>query len=814
MKNLPFLFTLHFFALAISTHSLAEPENTLVVNAERDAFDIAEQLFAQAQNDNLDPEVKRSLQHQTAKLFSDFAHQYPHSEQRPRALYFAASCYEALGETESARRLYQDLTRRSMGEYTAAAAYQLGIEAMAKLHWKTADRYFNMVIKTTQKMGLKQDAQYRLARIASENKEDKKAEGYYQQLILQDRIAPTLLGACLYDLAQLKLKAQQEAEAYSYFQRLLSIKHIAADTRASATLHAARLASKLGKNDQSQEYYSELSELDGMQEFRDEAQMEQILALLKQKAYNKIINIHTRSNISLKDPEKMATYSLIIGQAYMELMMYDEATTWFVRAKDLRPNTKVGLEAAYREIACSQAQKNSNLFVLAEKYLKKYPSLSETADHPLNDMVRLIYADRLLRVDIEKAARQYDVISIVNLPQEIRPDVLFRKAWLGFKLNIYDPTPILNNFLEKYPGHPKVPDALALRGELLAKRGNVDEGIEDLKRVIQTFPKSQAAALSWQRAAQLYRELDRDDQMIYYYEGLLKNFPFIKSAARAEAYFSIASASVEKNPSKAIEQFKLARQVDVKKYAALADLNLVQIYYKLQQLPELIATLKDLKKSNEKAYEQLPATLFRWVGWTCFQNKDYAQANRYLTLSLEREPNEAYTNDKGEKDKRPRVEPLIWKTLARARLEQRQFDKALVAAKHYVSMERQPYRKAEGLRDLAQIYIGLDRQDDAIAMAEDAISLGVDGPIKSSLFITLGDAYYSKKEYIQAAKFYGRTANIASDQQLKPLAIYKIVWALYRSDRHQESNQYKKMLKEEFPLWEPSGQLSLFMNHE
>ncbi len=814
MNNLSLILALNLLASGLPLVAQGEADEKLIVDRERDAFEIAEQLFAQSQNDHLDAEVKRSLQHQAGKLFYDFAQNFPKSDHSPRALYIAASCFDVVGESDRAYRIYQDLSRRDLGEYTAAAAYQLGIRSLTKEHYKMADHYFQLVLKSSEKPHLIQDVQYRLARIARARGEDNTAESFYQKLLLQDDLVPSLLGACLYDLAQLKLKRQQDAEAYSYFVRLLTIKEIAADTRASATLQAARLASKLGKSDRSQEYYSKLSQLEGMEDFRHEAQMEQILDLLKQKSYNNIINIHTRSNIQLKDPEKMATYSLIIGQAYMELKMYEEATSWFERVQKLRPNTKVGLEAAYREIACAQARKSSNLFILAEKYLKKYPSLADTADHPLNDMVRLIYADRLLRVDMEKAGRQYEVINIMNLPVEIRPDVLFRKAWLGAKLDTIDPTPILNNFLENYQGHKKVPEALALRGEMLAKRGNVEEGIEDLKRVIHAFPKSQAAALSWQRTAQLYKELKRDDQMIYYYEGLLKNFPFIKGAARAEAYFSIASACLEKNPAKAIEQFKLARQVNVKKYAPLADLNLVQIYYKLQQLPELIASLTDLQKTNKKGYDQLPASLFRWLGWTCYQNKDYQKANRYLTLSLERELTETYTGPKGEKLKRPKVEPLIWKTLARARLELRRYDQALIAAEHYVSMESQPYRKAEGLRDLALILIGLNRQAEAITMAEDAIALGVDGPIKSSLFITLGDAYYSQKEYLEAAKYYGRTANIASDQQLKPLALFKITWALYNSKRMQEAAQYEKMLKRDFPLWEPSGELSLFMKHE
>ncbi len=141
------------------------------------------------------------------------------------------------------------------------------------------------------------------------------------------------------------------------------------------------------------------------------------------------------------------------------------------------------------------------------------------------------------------------------------------------------------------------------------------------------------------------------------------------------------------------------------------------------------------------------------------------------------------------------------------------YKKALAAAQHYVSVEEQPYRRAEGMRDLAQILIGLDRQQEAIAQAQAAIELGVDGPIKSSLFLALGDAYYSMKQYVDAAKYYGRTANIVSDEQLKPVALYKIIHALKRSGNNQEAQQYEQMLKTQFPEWQPAGRMSLFMKH-
>ena len=127
-------------------------------------------------------------------------------------------------------------------------------------------------------------------------------------------------------------------------------------------------------------------------------------------------------------------------------------------------------------------------------------------------------------------------------------------------------------------------------------------------------------------------------------------------------------------------------------------------------------------------------------------------------------------------------------------------------------MEKQPYRQAEGMRDQALLLIGLNRGAEARKLCETAIAMGIDGPIKSTLFIALGDAYYIDREYSEAAKYYGRTANVVSDKELKPLALYKIICALKRCGKEGEASQYEQALRTEFPNWQPDVNLQTFMD--
>jgi Tfp pilus assembly protein PilF len=285
-----------------------------------------------------------------------------------------------------------------------------------------------------------------------------------------------------------------------------------------------------------------------------------------------------------------------------------------------------------------------------------------------------------------------------------------------------------------------------------------------------------------------------------------------KPGAIAEAHYNIAVVLAEKEPSAAVPHFQEARTLYPEQYATLVDLRLVQCFFKMKDADNLKKALEVLERSNQSSYNALPPAILRWCGWSCFQKHDYLAANKYLSDALVREPREAYMTADGTQSERPKVEPIVWKTLARARLELRLYARGLEAAEHYVSMEKQPYRQAEGMRDQALLLIGLNRGAEARKLCETAIAMGIDGPIKSTLFIALGDAYYIDREYSEAAKYYGRTANVVSDKELKPLALYKITCALKRCGKEGEASQYEQALRTEFPDWVPNGNVQHLMD--
>ncbi|MBQ2380576.1 MAG: tetratricopeptide repeat protein [Akkermansia sp.] len=785
----------------------------LVVNPEDDAYAIAEHLYAQARQSGVDAESRQVGLSRAAVLFGDFVKKYPQSANATKAQYLQAVCLEECGEIAKSDAVLEKVAaRKNGGEFAAAAAYNLAKQAASRNLWTKARNYYSITVRETRRPELSTDALYRLGRTHLQLGQKKEAEDRFKGLLLDQSVSPVIVNASLYALAQMKTEEGKHAEAYDFFSQLLKRNGVEEGMRGMATLQAARLASRLGKGNEAQQLYAKLTGMPGMEKYAGEAQMETLMSLYKNKDFEGVVRQITSNYAPLDDPAKEARRALIVGQCFMELRNYERAAQWFEVAEQAQPQTSLAADAAYRRLLCAQQTRSVNFFTLAQRYLNTYAAPGQsTASLACNDLVRLMYADRMMLADVPEASRQFEAINMDNIPESVRADAMYKKAWCSAQGGSGDPVSTLDKFIASYPKDTRMPEALALRGSCYVKMNNIGAALADFERVINEYPHSNSVPMCWQRAAQAVANRD-SKKMVAYYEGLIKcAHRGVKPAAIAEAHYNIARAQYESDPGSAIPHFREARTLNPEQYGAAVDLSLVHCYFKMKDADKLREALVVLERNNSSSYNALPPAVPRWCGWMCFQSKRYLDADKYLSDAVARASREKYTAADGTQKERAAVEPLVWKTLARARLELRQYERGLEAAEHYVSMETQPYRKAEGMRDNALLLIGLMRTAEARKLCESAIALGIDGPIKSAVFITLGDSYYAEREFAEAAKYYGRTANVVSDKDLKPMALYKISQALRRCERAGEAAQYEDTLHKEFPNWLPEPNTAIFM---
>lgn len=810
MKHYPLILLMGSLLLA-GEYAGAQVSRTLVTDAQKDAFDIAMQLYEQAAAHKEDAAQQRATYARAAELFARYVQNFPKAADRDKALYLQATCLEETGDLVGSNALLGTLSNTMTGEYAAAAAYKLGMQALNRNMWDKAVGFFKFVIRESRREEMQIDAWYRLGRALLQQGNRKEAEAAFRRLTDGKVVNSRLTGAALLALAQMKTDDRADAEAYALFTRLLAMSDVDKATRGAATIQAARLAAKLGREQEAQSLYDKLERNEDLAQYKAEAQLDTLTRAFKRKDYEAIIRQTAQNYYPLNDQEKEARRALIVGQAYLELERYEQAAQWLEMVEKYQPGSAMGADAAYRRIVCAQHLREVNVLSLAQKFLSTYAAAGSPVENsPLCDWVRFIYADRIMPADVEEAARQFDAIRIEQLPATNRADAEYKKAWAASRGDTYDPIPTLTHFIATYKDDPRLPEAYALRGTTYVKQGKPGEALRDFDYVIANFPDSDVLPVCWQKAAQA--STGDTQRMVRYYEGLIAcRGKGVKPAAVAEAHYNIARALYDTKPADAIPHFKEARNINPEHYASMVDLSLVQCYFKLKDAENLQNALEALRKANPASYNALPPAILRWMGWMCYQKKEYVAAEKFLTDALTREPKETYTAPDGTQQERPKVEPLVWKCLARSRLEMRQYQRGLEAAQHYLSMEEQPYRRAEGMRDMSQLLLGLKRVSEARALCEEAIAMGIDGPMKSALFVALGDTYYAEKNDDEAAKYYGRVANVVSDQELKPLATYKLICTLTRCGKQAEAEQYRESLKTEFPGWRAPYDVRLFM---
>ncbi|MDO5484562.1 MAG: tetratricopeptide repeat protein, partial [Desulfovibrionaceae bacterium] len=520
-----------------------EAETPLVANAELDSYAIAEQLYTQARN-TPDSMSRVQAMARAGQLFGSYVQKFPKGANREKALYLQAVCQAEAGDMAASNNTLGELANKYKGEYAAAAAYKLANQATERQMWTKAMGFYHITVRETQRPELRNDALYRLGRAQLQTGKRKEAESTFRTLQVMQGIDPLILQTSLLSMAQMKTEDGNDAEAYTLFRNLLGMNGLDERVRGTATLQAARLASRLGKDKESQELYSRLGSMKGMEKYVSEGHMENILSLYKAGKYADVVRRASTQSRKLDDPAKEARRAIIVGQSAMEIKQYEAAALWFEMAENAQPGTPLAADAGYRRIICVQQIRNANFFQNAEKYLSTYANPgSATAGLPCVDLVRLMYADRLMLTDPAAAARQFDALNFDHLPEAVRPDAMYKKAWTAAQGDANHPQPTT----------------------FLGRQGKFNEALADYDRVINEFPESDAVAVCWQRAAKLCAGRDAD-KMVHYYKGFIKQCEELtrkgkvtKPGAIAEAHYNIAVVLAEKEPSAAVPHFQEAR---------------------------------------------------------------------------------------------------------------------------------------------------------------------------------------------------------------------------------------------------------------
>jgi len=856
-------------------------KSELKMDREQDTFTVAETLYRQGYMEGQTPAMRDKILERAQVLLGNFVKEYPESGLRSKALYMQATCLSTLKKEADKMRELQALAASGPGspkdEYIATAAYIVATGELAAAQKGTATekkidaiiKLFETVESRTAKPSYRYDSMYRRARALTLKAEllqgKKRNEAYtqaasvYRRLSAQGKEVPeNIAGVLPYTFGQL-LVAQGGDEnlkaAFDEFERFIQSGYGDASVRSVAVLQAARLASKFGKSDQAATYYDMLNQFDSMKGYKAEAGLEIISSYYRAGKIDAIYEKYkpeTAPATFLKEIEndrQRAACAAILGQVYLQKDAVSAAAEMFRLSESAVSGTARGADSGYRYVLCQHLLSKSSqgdIGEAAEAYLQKYSSLTDDKSQNLVNMVRALYADRLLTVSAEQALKIYEVLDTKKLvDSSVATEAEYKRIWCMFHVWSASPSQKLADALEKYMVEftaerkhaPQLPEVWCMRGKFLYAQDRRDAAIQAYEEVILSHKNSTVyphclqlaarACMPEQKAASSRQDMSNYKpeyaaKALKYYTALLemsnteakdsagnpRGVTLINSYAKAEAEFNLGCLYFNKDVAQAIKMFNAAAESNVH-YKPEVDYCLIQCYCKQGNEGKdiLLASIQEFKKNYKEDYAKLPKEIPAHCA-ALWYNEDpnsvemCTLAVEYYNDALARCKQESYTSDDGQTANRPVADSREWYKLAKACLEAGIYASqdhqigGLDAVNHYLSLETDTQRKAVGMGMKAGMLMGTGQYEEAIKLCDEAGNLGVSGPTLSRLRLISGDAGYLMGNYDFAAERYAVVANFDRDNNLQRESCYKLACALRKSGKVAEAEKYEQMLKE------------------
>ena len=768
------------------------PNDSLVANPKADLFTLAETLYAQAQVSGQNAEEKQRLLSLAARKYADYVSKFSGEIYTPLALYKQGLCFFELGQQEYAYPLWERLVQTyKKGSTVALAAYRLATLANGQKNYSLALDFYKIALNETDKPELAYDSRYRMAKVYMALNQKAEAASTFSAMIQDARTPAMFKQASRIALAGLDTEANRLESALALYEAVLADSSGDKNTMVSVLFQAALVAEKLGQVAKAEKFYATILGRPEWDKWAPRAQVSLMALYYKQKQYAQVLREMKKRPLAIEKDLEFKR-ALLAGNAAFSLKRYTDAILYFSTVESLAPLSESSLQSAYKRLLCSQELKLPNFEQSVEGFLQTYES--RFPQNAYVHLVRVMLADMLTEKDPARSAALFERVDTSKLPEEVRRDILYKRAWsLAAAKNAPAALRALEEFISQYPSDRFFADALVLRGQMYKLNGDEVGAMSDFNRAIREFPKNNVTATAWQSAAQLYAQKQDTAKMIEYYEGLIKNFPKVKPSTVGEAHYEMGKGYFGlKKYEKAVTHLKEAMAIFPQRYKDQSELLLVVSYYQLLDAQNLREVYDRLYNENRTAAASLPDSIPSWLGTQCYAKQDYAGTDKYLTLAANvQEPD--------------RTKKAIWATLAKARFYLGKFERALNAVDFYLASESEPARRAQGLLDKSAILAGQKEWEKARLVAEEALATGIEGPIKASLNICLGDIAYAEGDFEKAARLYGTTSQLfTSDKMLKPQALYKAALSLEKMGKTAEAQTFQTELKKEFPQWKPA----------
>jgi len=746
--------------------------NALAPDPANDLLTLADMLYERG---NLDLALIR---------YDDFLDAFPRHERAREALFRSAECLRRMEREADAEQRYALLVDRfRQGPWVGQAALRAAALAYNRRDHRLAIPYFRIARMQLEEENLKLEAAYRLALCLQLTGSEREAARLFQEVAEAPGPNPNQLQARL-ALARLQIGMDKKEEALAEFNQVAAIAQDP-EIRGEALVRAGLIETDLGRVKEADKRFREVLSLDGADSWKPVAQFGLIRSRYQAKDYEGVVEAYHAGVYQLSD-EMRAQMFLMTGNAMQRLGRLEDAVKVYGILENFYQGKPEGQEAGYRRIESLYRAKDPNFTAFVDHYVRT--ERERAADHGFLDRALFLKAEVLFeKGEMAEAATAYAAVRVEELPAELRAPLLYKMAWAegeaGLQARAIES---LGRYLAAAPpDEPRRALALSKRGELLRSTGENARALQDFTTVIEKHGDSEAAEFAYIQAASIRQTGDDIAGMVKVYEQLLEKFPETKAAP--EAHYWIGRGYYQlKDYAKAIPALRAARDADSERYARPAGSRLVLSAYSLKDQDTMRQELDVFLEKFQPG--ELPSQVIAWLGVKLFEEDDPAAAARYLTLASN--PEEPKT-----------TLPVVWKFLAKARLDSGDHAGAVEAATFYLDVADSPSDRANSMLDKSRALFKLERYEEADKVASDGQQLLRQGRVNALLSILRGDIAVADGRPGDAAKIYAVVSQTLVDPELTPLALVKLIDALNRDGRREEAARFRKELGENYPLY-------------
>lgn len=706
-----------------------------------------------------------------------FLRDAPPGPDRIAAWFRLAESQRHLNRLAEARRAYEALlqeTRR--GEFAGAAAYRLGSILLDEKLFAGAAANFELAAKEAQDPAVRLSALFFAARSHEQLGDNRRAFLAFEEVRKTAGPDSRYEEYSLSAMARLAAEMKRNAAAIKLYQELAATT-TNPDLRTEAELRTAQLLIDEDRTEEARALLTALSE-------RGDAPGATAVARFGLLELDFAAKNHER--VAATPLEEIAGFEestrpralLLIAHANRLTEKFGSALALYDRILQEYPNSPAAREAKFHRLVCLFRQNDPTLLDSLNRFLLEARDATEI------DQARLLKAETHFQAQQwQEAAEAYGALSRSRLPDNLLADAVFKHAWCLSQIgSARESVVAYSNFIERFPNHELVYQALVARGMAHLQNGAHDAALRDFDRVLQSESKPGEREMALLQRALSFGSRQDYQRMRADFEQLVAEFP--DSGARAQAEFWIGYAKFEgQDYEGSLPHLREARERDPENYESRATLRIMLANYYLERPEETAREIEQHELNN------VPSEVYQWLAAKSLESGNPERAEHFLSILLDGRAGDA-------------ASPEIFLQLAQSRIQQGKFDEAKEPANRYLELVREPASRARGLMAQAEAWLGARQFDEAARLAEDAQVLQPEGRINAEARILAGRIHAARGDHAEAARAFMTVAVLYDDETLSPEALRRAVAAYRRSQNSLEADKALEELRRRYPAAE------------